>query len=162
MRNSWLHMRATCLTHLDCEDIEAEIYAHAARATPGLPDSEIQAIVRTALRQAQPQLGDAGMTGRYHYAGATIAERLDVGDAMATSLKLKQVITAEERRRRKAERERARRKAAGAITRSDWLDANVPTATRPWEAEGISRATWYRRRRLEAAADDGSDDLDEP
>jgi hypothetical protein len=117
LRNTWLHLRATCLTHLDSEDLEAGIHAHASRVTPGLPDDEVRAIVRTALRQAQPQFGNVGMAGRYHYSGATIAERLGVGDAMAKALDLKQVITAEERRRRRAEGERSRRSARGAIPR---------------------------------------------
>lgn len=162
MRNSWLHLRATCLTHLDCEDLEAEVYMHASRVTPGLPNDEVRAIVRTALRQAEPQSGSVGMAGRYHYSGATIAERLGVGDAMAKTLDLRQVITAEERRKRKAERQRDRRLAGGAIPWADWLNANDVSATRPWEAEGVSRATWYRRRRAGTVSNTGFDDHDGP
>jgi uncharacterized membrane protein len=46
------------------------------------------------------------------------------------------------RRAKARERERQRRKAAGAVPREQSL-----SRTRPWEAEGISRSTWERRRR---------------
>jgi hypothetical protein len=44
-------------------------------------------------------------------------------------------------RRKHAERDRRRREKRGAIPRDQAL-----SRTRPWEDEGISRATWYRRR----------------
>lgn len=31
--------------------------------------------------------------------------------------------------------------------RADWLAENSARRTKPWEAEGVSRATWYRRRK---------------
>jgi hypothetical protein len=45
-------------------------------------------------------------------------------------------------RQRAAARQRALRKSRGATPRSESL-----SQTRPWEAEGISRATWHRRRK---------------
>lgn len=50
--------------------------------------------------------------------------------------------TVSERRRRKdRDRKKAQRAAKGAKPRAESL-----SATKPWEAEGLSRATWYRRQ----------------
>jgi hypothetical protein len=35
----------------------------------------------------------------------------------------------------------------GATSRVDWLAANSISRDKPWLAEGVSRATWYRRRK---------------
>jgi hypothetical protein len=51
----------------------------------------------------------------------------------------------EYRRREIARKERARRDI-GKIERGMWLAENTTERDRPWLAEGISRATWYRRR----------------
>ncbi|RUR51955.1 replication protein [Vreelandella populi] len=63
--------------------------------------------------------------------------------------KLKTIITPSLARERHAERERIRRKNAGAQSRSEYL-ANSKSATKPWESEGISRRTWYRRNAKKA------------
>lgn len=47
---------------------------------------------------------------------------------------------------RKLERQRARRRANGAKPRAEY-EATARERTRPWETEGISRRTWYRRQR---------------
>lgn len=51
------------------------------------------------------------------------------------------------KRRRDMDRARkaAQRKAAGAVPRGQYEGGSIANA-RPWEAEGISRRTWYRRR----------------
>ena len=48
---------------------------------------------------------------------------------------------ADQRRCKRNERRRAKRQR----TRTEYLSSSVEAA-KPWEAEGISRATWYRRR----------------
>ena len=49
-----------------------------------------------------------------------------------------------------AEKKRRARKAWGQThtgeSRVEWLQRNATTRTCPWEAEGISRATWYRHK----------------
>jgi hypothetical protein len=47
-----------------------------------------------------------------------------------------------ERRRKERERVAKKRQAAGAKPRAESI-----SRTKPWEAEGISRATWHRRRK---------------
>lgn len=51
------------------------------------------------------------------------------------------------KRRKEKDRERkaAKRRAAGAVARSDYEKQSLE-ASKPWVAEGISRRTWYRRR----------------
>jgi hypothetical protein len=59
------------------------------------------------------------------------------------------LLKAERTARRKAkarQRDEARRRTAGAETRAEY-ETNSLSKTRPWEAEGISRRTWERRRR---------------
>lgn len=51
-----------------------------------------------------------------------------------------------ESKRRHAARTRKTRADAGAVTRVEYLE-NALSTKKPWEAEGISRATWYRKNR---------------
>jgi hypothetical protein len=52
----------------------------------------------------------------------------------------------EQRKARKRERLAQKRKANGIRTRTSYL-AELTSKPRPWEAKGISRSTWYRRKR---------------
>lgn len=49
----------------------------------------------------------------------------------------------EERRRR----DRERKSKPDRLSRAQWLEANATNRERPWEAEGISRATYFRRQK---------------
>src|SRR5262249_5438404 len=55
-------------------------------------------------------------------------------------------LAKDRRRDRNRKRQAGKRAAAGALPRTTYL-ANSLSAARPWEAEGVSRATWYRRHR---------------
>jgi hypothetical protein len=52
------------------------------------------------------------------------------------------------RNHRRRANEQARRRARGAKPRADY-EANAISRFTPWQALGISRATWYRRRRFD-------------
>ena len=56
------------------------------------------------------------------------------------------LISDAEKRRRDREAWRA---AHTGRTREEWLAGNGASRAKPWEAESISRATWYRRRQAE-------------
>lgn len=60
-----------------------------------------------------------------------------------------------ERRRRRKERDREakafKRRQQGAKTRAEYEAASISKA-KPWEAEGISRKTWYKRQKAAKAA----------
>jgi hypothetical protein len=54
-------------------------------------------------------------------------------------------LAKERKRQRDRERQALKRRAAGSPDRASH-EAQSLSASRPWEAEGISRRTWYRRR----------------
>ena len=58
---------------------------------------------------------------------------------------LRTIISSDLARQRDTENTRTRRRAAGIVNRSEY-ESNAISKQKPWEAEGISRATWYRRR----------------
>ena len=146
-RNTWLHLYATCLSHtFGTAEIPDRVQAMAAAATPGLSPSEVSGVARIAARHAAfPKNGASLSDGRYHYAGATIADLLGVTAAGTRTLGLEQIMPTCERARRKAERERQRRRTAGAMSRETWLEENSREARQPWVNLGISRTTYYRR-----------------
>jgi hypothetical protein len=104
-------------------------------------------VVRAVL--CRPRLDDAD----------TCARRLRLSYAERTRLRITTIgsydLDKRERARRykarKRERDRrraaAKRAAVGAIPRAQYL-AESRTATRPWEAEDISRRNWYRKLAL--------------
>jgi hypothetical protein len=109
-----------------------------------LTEAEAQAILEEA-GATKPQM-TADELGRW--LGVTYAQReelrltrigcCDVGP------KARQVLA--QRRKRILQRERRRKQ--GAIARDVWLETAL-TRTKPWEALGISRAAWYRKRKTE-------------
>jgi hypothetical protein len=53
---------------------------------------------------------------------------------------------AEDRRERERAEKEAQRRRSGVKTRAQWI-AESNAQTKPWEAMGMSRATWYRKGR---------------
>ncbi|MGJ8595351.1 DNA-primase RepB domain-containing protein [Sulfitobacter sp.] len=148
LRNIWLHLYSVCLTHCaPSSDIAAEIEAQADDATPGLPPSEVEGIIRSAERAVE-----RGFGAKYHYGGQAIAAILSVSAAVAQQLGLKIVVPAEEGRRRATLAEERRRRARGAVSRDAYLARNNAEQEKPWIAANQSRATWYRHRAQEKAA----------
>jgi hypothetical protein len=88
-----------------------------------------------------------------------LAKFLGVTDRQRTALAMTTIGSADvdhkQRKRRRRERNRIdherSRRARGARPRADY-EANSLARTKPWEAEGISRRTWERRRRRDASA----------
>jgi len=144
-RNTYLHLVVTCLTHTDrVSEIERKITKIAATATPDLSEREVAGIIKSAESQAQKACSSTpALDGRLHYSGARIAELLEVPDETARVLGLEQVFSKEERARRKASRERARRLEAGAASREEWLAQNSASREKPWTLAGLSRTKWY-------------------
>lgn len=148
-RNTWLHLFGACLTHQnDPGDVEAAIEEAAARVTPGLDESDVDAIARQASEMARlPGTSNPLKDGRYHYSGHAIADLLGVTGAMVRDLGLRQVVPLAERRKRKAEAQRARRASAGAVSREAWLAQNDESRTQPWRRLGIGRTKYYRLKK---------------
>ncbi|WP_143595221.1 hypothetical protein [Thioclava sp. DLFJ4-1] len=149
LRNTWLHLYATSLTHDPREtQIAQKIEAMAQLATPDLPAQEVAAIIRSAEKQAARERGATPLKdGRYHYSGGTIAERLGISGEDARALALRQIMPAQERKRRKAEAERKRRAQNGAQTRAEYLAQNSASRREIWKEYGLSRTTYYKRKK---------------
>ena len=151
-RNIWLHLYATCLTHIVAPtQIESLVEARALQATPGLSPREVAALIKNAVRRAEGAKpvgkGKIYETGFLHYAGAKIADLLEIDDVLSAQLGLRQIMSDARRKAIRAAKQRARRADAGAMTRAEYLAQNSASRDKPWEALGISRATWYRRRK---------------
>jgi hypothetical protein len=82
---------------------------------------------------------------------------LNLTDAERTQARVTTIgsvdVSKEERAKRRRERKRLRkerkRRAKGALPRERYL-ANSLSRQSPWEAAGMSRATWYRQRKMGA------------
>lgn len=73
----------------------------------------------------------------------TLINQFEITDAEQRQLRT--IITPALARERHADRDTVRRRAAGAIEREIY-ESNSLSQLKPWEKEGISRRTWYRRR----------------
>jgi hypothetical protein len=65
---------------------------------------------------------------------------------------LRTIVSESTARERDAARKNARRRAAGAVDRETY-EANALSRQKPWEALGMSRASWYRAGKPAAPAD---------
>lgn len=79
----------------------------------------------------------------------TMAERTalrikTIGASDMTTVERKRFAKARKQERDRLRRERVRRRS-GTQTREEWLASSL-SQRKPWEAEGISRRTWERRR----------------
>lgn len=84
---------------------------------------------------------------RYAYSGKRMAELLNVTPAEEERLSV--IVGAEVKKAREVIRSRENRRQAGAVEREEY-EAGSLSKAKPWEAEGISRRTWYRRQKMEA------------
>jgi hypothetical protein len=83
----------------------------------------------------------------------TAAERslLRITTIAACDQTAEQSLALRKEHKRERERERRRRKrAAAGCTPREQYEARSKARTRPWEAVGISKRTWYRRRQKQA------------
>jgi hypothetical protein len=122
-------------------DVAGNIVKWARLWAPWCTEHEAQELAEDVIREPRRWKAD------------TIAWVLGVTMAERTALKLTTIgavgttseTRAAEHRARKAERQAARRRAAGATPRAQYEAGSVERA-RPWESQGISRRTWFRRR----------------
>ena len=91
---------------------------------------------------------------RYAYSGRKMAELLAVTPAEEKALSV--IVGAEVKkarvRARKTEQKRSQRRRVGVVERSEY-EAGSMAQAKPWEAEGMSRASWYRRQKARSDAD---------
>jgi hypothetical protein len=134
-----LFTMANHLAHLDMPDKRIRVYA--ARAAPWCDDDETDGLIATVMRNPRKWSADK------------LGERLRLDDATRAMLQIttigaidcKKAKRARRREKLAAAREKARRLKAGAKPHAQSL-----SQIRPWEALGISRRTYERRRRFDA------------
>lgn len=149
MRDLWLHIYCCALTWTEPDaDILGLIVDRAAAVAPDLTTRDVTRMMGTTIRR-----GLAAMPGRprardprYDYSSDRLCELLSVDRPLAASLGLRQLVPADLRADRIRQRRTERRRAAGAMPRAIYLAANPASRLKLWEAEGVSRATWYRRQ----------------
>jgi hypothetical protein len=83
--------------------------------------------------------------------GLTYAERLALGITAIGSIDVERVERERLRRQRSRANEKQKRRDNGAVPREVW-EENSWEKLQPWQDEGISRATWFRRRRAARVA----------
>lgn len=114
------------------------------RWTPLLPEAEIASLAASSETK-QPCRADT-IARRL---GVTAAERAALGLKTIGAVDLDRDDRAAARRDRQREWHADRRRAAGRKQRAEYEAASI-SRHRPWELLGISRATFYRRRRQPA------------
>jgi hypothetical protein len=129
---------------LDRLQLWAQRYAKDAQNSQ-LREAVHQAIGHPFLDKADPLARHLGLTYglrqqlRVRTIGACDVDK--VGRAQLAKLR---------KRQRERARSAAKRRAAGAVPRQEFLARSLARA-RPWAEAGVSRATWYRRRAAMAA-----------
>jgi hypothetical protein len=124
------------------ENLYREIVAHAGLMLPR------DYVARDLAGHCSSLLRLAREATPYRYRKTTLIELLRITPAEERHMGA--LISDTEKDRRDAVRQRARRRAAGMTERSIY-EANATERARPWETEGISRATWYRRHSATAS-----------
>ena len=149
-RDIFGHVGACCLAHIAAPDqLWHEILAWGRiilpadyALTPAFK-SDCSTLLRNAKRAAEggtDTYRDREVSPIYTYRANTLIERLAI--TPDEERLLTRLISPAEKHRRLMER----RRAAGEIERGLWLAQHAISRDRPWETEGISRATWYRQR----------------
>jgi hypothetical protein len=112
---------------------------------PWMPADELEQLIADVIDKPRKWRAD------------TLAAKLNLTDAERRKHRITTIGAVDrtkaerlaDRKQRKREAARARRQARGAKPRKQY-ESTSATATKPWLALGISRATWYRHARLAA------------
>jgi hypothetical protein len=125
------------------QNLTRELAAWRAKHTPLISDDTVSAVAVQAM--ARPELENKTVLGRRVMLTAIEREALSIGTIRPFDLTPVQFELARKEKRRARNRaiQTAKRRKAGAVPREQYL-AQSRSRTRPWEAQGISRATYYR------------------
>jgi hypothetical protein len=128
------------------------IRANLAELAPWYDDDEADKLIKGVARKRYRWSADKLASSKW--LNVSNAERETLGfktiGAYDMPKKEREKLRRERYRPTKRAKERAwrerRRRQQGKLTRAEWLQANSASRTKPWEAAGVSRRTWYRRR----------------
>ncbi|MCW2200440.1 hypothetical protein M2227_002530 [Bradyrhizobium elkanii] len=108
-------------------------------AAPWMPSDEAEALIARVLRKPLRWRADT-MAKRLNLMAA---ERQRLGITTIGAVDVDKAERLAKRKERAKLRQQQRRRDAGATTRADY-EAQSLSRTKPWEALGMSRRTWYR------------------
>ena len=133
------------LRELNASNLHDQLIRWCSRWAPEMPADEVEAIAARALRKEYRFTADV-LADKL---GVTYEERKALGITTIGAKDRTVEERAEDRAQNKRPRDKAnaerRRRQKGARPRGEY-EAMSLTQTKPWEADGISRRTWERRR----------------
>ena len=153
-RDAFMLVAATSMGYLvPGQMVRREVYGLARDVTGGHWDerettSRMSSVIRRAEDAAlgrQIEYQGRLVDPRYRFRTETIVEMLEITEAEMRDLGFRHLITPDIRREHNLICQTEKRRAAGMTPRSIY-EAQALSQSKPWEAEGISRATWYRNR----------------
>ncbi|NEK34099.1 hypothetical protein [Rhizobium leguminosarum] len=127
------------------EEFVEVVLGWAARWLPWAGKADIEDVIyeRTKVRFSDLSADALGHALHLSYAERSALDIRTIG-AFDVPKRKRAKLQKEKRRQRDRSRKEEQRRAAGALSRADYL-ANSFSQARPWEAFGISRRTWERR-----------------
>ncbi len=127
------------------KDIFLSLKDWASVRMPLITEKAIENVVREVMLDSRIETPDQlGIALRLSYVERS-AHRITTIGSFDLNKAGRARLRKNKKRIRDRERARQRRRRLGALTRSAYL-ANSATSKQPWLDEGISRATYYRRR----------------
>jgi len=151
-RDCWMFLAGCAMSWLAPPfALRREMHA-LAQESGGWTEREAQSRMSTLFRRAE--LAAAGGTvewngqkvdARYRFRSSTIVDWLQITPSEMRNAGLRVLVDRDVGRELATGRERDRRRRQGAQERAAYEAASAEKA-KPWEAEGISRRTWYRRQ----------------
>ncbi len=153
-RDAWLLLAGTAMGYLvPGRMVHREIQALANEVTGGHwstreTASRLSSVIRRAEDAAlgrKIEYRSRLVDPRYRFCTETIVEMLSITEIEMRSCGFRHLVTPDIRREHDRQRQTKTRRAHGALPRAEY-EAQALNRIRPWEDEGISRRTWYRRR----------------
>lgn len=155
-RNTLLHLTAVALSWFTrAEALKDELTYLAKQWTPGISDRELAEVLSQPLRRATAaqKATDRGQLTpdtetRYRYRRETLYRKLKGLITAELEPELRAIISDELRSERRKERDALRDRSS----RYKGSHETSLSRTKPWEALGISRATYYRQRKAASSS----------
>lgn len=153
-RDRWLFLAGVAMSWLvPPRALWRELHALACEATGGAWDdretrARLAAVMRRAAAAARGETVEwqgQKVDPRYRFRASTIVEWLGITRKEMIDGNFKVIIDDELRRKRAIERRKVSEKKRH-VPREQWLSDHDVQRAKPWEKEGINRATWYRRK----------------
>jgi hypothetical protein len=130
-------------------DVRERLQMWCQKHEPVFGPDQIGSVARAAMRSRNPFIDKADAVAERF--GLTYAERTAWGittiGAVDADKKERKRLRKERKRERDRLRTAERRRAQGALRREEYLARSLARA-KPWQAAGMSRAAWYRHRKV--------------